>query len=236
MKCLLPFSPSAKEWNVFTDRPDYKLITYSPAIMYTPKLFQNTNEDDIKSFIRHNGFGILVSKAERLLATHIPLALSEDGTKLSTHLSRGNPQWKSFSNNEEVLAIFSGPHSYISSSWYDHENVPTWNYIAVHAYGTLRIIEGDELYQSLKVLVDKYEQASEKPVTVEGMSQDYVKKEMRGIVGLEISITKLEATYKLSQNRDKKNYQSIIHELEKKNEPQSSAVAEAMKKNGPPIK
>lgn len=199
--------------------------------MYTPKPFQNTDLSSVKDFIRHNGFGILVSQKEgQLAATHIPMLLSEEGTCLTGHISRGNRQWKDVGSSSEVLAIFNGPHAYISSSWYDHENVPTWNYIAVHVYGVIRIIEGDELLESLRHLVDKYEQHSEKPVSVEKMSPDFLKKEIRGIVGFEITITNIEAAYKLSQNRDKANHDNIIQELEKRGDASSKEIAEAMKK------
>src|SRR5690349_18720896 len=107
--------------------------------MYTPKIYQDNNPASIRKFIHENGFGILVSiTGGQLWATHIPIMLSDDGTKLIGHVSRGNKQWKDF-GTQEVLTIFSGPHTYVSSSWYDHENVPTWNYLTVHVYGTIRI-------------------------------------------------------------------------------------------------
>jgi transcriptional regulator len=204
--------------------------------MYTPKHFVNNNTDELKDFIRENGFGILVNVVEgKPTATHIPLALSDNGTKLFGHMARANKQGKSFEADEEVLAIFSGPHAYISSSWYDHENVPTWNYIAIHVYGKIKIIEGEALYQSLKHLVDKYEKHSEKPVSIETMSPEYVKRSMQGIIGIEITISNIEASYKLSQNRDQKNYQNIIHELEKRKDHQSDQVAFMMKRNSDSI-
>lgn len=129
-----------------------------------------------------------------------------------------------------MLAIFTGPHAYISPSWYDHENVPTWNYIAAHVYGKISLIEGEKGYQSLKQLVDKYEAASAHPVSLENMSPDYVKKAIQGLVCFEITITNIEGTYKLSQNRDEKNHQTIIQELEKRNDAGSLQVAAEMKK------
>lgn len=199
--------------------------------MYVPKYAQNSDFSAIKEFIKQNGFGILISQLEhKLVATHIPLEFSPDETKLTGHISRANPQWKKFTENAEVLAIFSGPHAYISSSWYDHENVPTWNYIAAHVYGTIDIVEGDKLYQSLKRLTDKYEAASAQPVSIETMSPEYVKRSMQGLIGFEITITNIEATYKLSQNRDHKNHQNIIDALEKRKDPGSLQVATEMKK------
>jgi transcriptional regulator len=199
--------------------------------MYTPEIYKQENKTEIENFIRQNSFGILVSQTNgKLWGTHIPLELSEGGDKLYSHISRANPQWKNIHDLKEVLAIFSGPHAYISSSWYDHENVPTWNYIAVHVYGTVKIIEGKELRATLKRLVDKYERHSTNPVSVEKMSEGYVDKQMKGIVGLEITITSIEATNKLSQNRDRKNFHAVIDELEKKNDPHAQQVADEMKK------
>jgi transcriptional regulator len=201
--------------------------------MYTPKLNRNENVGQLREFIRQNGFAILISTVEgKLWASHIPLFLSANGEKLSGHLARGNKQWKEWNKETEILAIFSGSHSYISSSWYDHENVPTWNYIAVHVYGKLKILSDSELLQSLKDLTDKYEKSSERPVSVERMNPAFVKKEMMGIIGFEIHITRMEAAYKLSQNRDAKNHEAIIAQLEKRNDPASVAVASEMKKAG----
>jgi transcriptional regulator len=199
--------------------------------MYVPKYAQNNDVSEIKEFIKQNSFGILVSQSEnKLLATHIPFEFSANENKLKGHISRANQQWKKWNDGSEVLAIFTGPHAYISPSWYDHENVPTWNYIAAHVYGTIKIIEGEKLYQSLKQLVDKYETTSARPVSLEKMSPEYVKKSMLGVVGFEITITNIEATYKLSQNRDEKNHENIIRELSKQKDPGSQQVATEMKK------
>jgi transcriptional regulator len=200
--------------------------------MYTPKYFQHTDTGSIHHFIRQHGFGILVSQKDgNLMATHIPLELSEDGAKLTGHISKANPQWRSFTEAGEVLVIFNGPHTYISSSWYNHKNVPTWNYIAVHVYGTINTIEGEALFQSLAHLMNKYERDSEHSVTVESLSAEYITKAMQGVVGFEITITKLEATHKLSQNRDRESYDNIIHELKKREDADSAQIAQAMEQN-----
>lgn len=199
--------------------------------MYVPKQFRNNDASTINDFIRQHGFGILVSNSDsRMIATHIPLELSDGDTKLSGHMSKANPQWKNFVNNSDVMVIFPGPHAYVSSSWYDHENVPTWNYIAVHVYGKVKIIEGEQLYSALKQLVDKYERTSEHPVSIEKMSPEYVRQSIQGLVGFEIEIISIEAAYKLSQNRDRKNYMNVISELEKRGDHESKSVAAEMKK------
>ena len=201
--------------------------------MYIPELYKNENQEDIQNFIHQNGFGILVNQTNgKLWATHIPLVLEEKNGKqiLVGHVSRENPQAESFKTNDDVLAIFSGVHTYISSSWYDHENVPTWNYLAVHVYGKVKIHSLEETIEALKRLVDKYEAKSEKPVRVEDLSKKTML-QARGIVSFEIEITAIEAKKKLSQNRDDKNYQNIILKLENSNDYQSIEVAKEMKKN-----
>lgn len=201
--------------------------------MYIPDIYKNENQEEIKNFLHNNSFGILVNQTNgKLCATHIPLELdtNTNGKQvLQGHISKENPQWKGFLDNDKVLAIFSGAHSYISSSWYDHENVPTWNYIAVHVYGTIKIIHGEAVIESLKKLVDKYEQNSEKPVRVE----DFSKKTMiqtRAIVAFEIEIEEIQAVHKLSQNRDNKNYKNIVAELKKTGNIQDEAIANEMSK------
>lgn len=203
--------------------------------MYIPELYKNENQEDIQNFLHQNGFGILVNQTDgKLWATHIPLLLEEkDGKQfLVGHVSRENPQAESFKANDDVLAIFAGVHTYISSSWYDHENVPTWNYLAVHVYGKVQLHSLDETIEALKRLTNKYEAKvkSEKPVRVEDLSKKTML-QARGIVSFEIEITDIQAVKKMSQNRDDKNYQNIISKLEKSNDFQSIEVAKEMKKN-----
>lgn len=202
--------------------------------MYIPDLYKNENQAEIEQFLHENGFAILVNQTDgKLWATHIPLVLEQtfDGKQLLVgHVSKLNPQADSFKSNDDVLAIFSGAHSYISSSWYDHENVPTWNYLAVHVYGKVKLHSYEQSVSALKRLVDKYEIKSENPVRVEQLSEKTMR-EARGIVSFEIEITEIQSVKKLSQNRDDKNYKNIISELEKTNENQAIEVANAMKKN-----
>ena len=202
--------------------------------MYIPELYKNENQEDIQNFLHQNGFAILVNQTDgKLWATHTPLILetNDDGKQILVgHISKLNPQAESFKTNNEVLAIFSGAHTYISSSWYDHENVPTWNYLAIHIYGKVTVYNDEQAVDFLKKLVDKYEAKSENPVRVENLSEKTMR-EARGIVAFEIEITAIEAQKKLSQNRDDKNYQNIITELEKTNDNQAIDIAKEMKKN-----
>lgn len=200
--------------------------------MYIPHSYRNENISEIEEFIRKNSFAILVSQVDGApWATHIPLELehNKDGTsKLVGHLAKANDQSQSLSPGEEVLAIFNGPHSYVSSSWYKDEEVPTWNYIAVHVYGKVKIQTPQELRDSLKKLVDKYEANSEQPISVDSLSTRTMR-QVRGIIGVEISIDKIQAAYKLSQGR-KHDHERIIRELEHKADAGSKAIAAEMQK------
>ncbi len=201
--------------------------------MYIPELYKNENQEEITQFLQENSFGILVNnKNGKLWATHIPLELEQNESGkpiLFGHISKENPQWESFESDANVLAIFSGPHTYISSSWYEKENVPTWNYIAVHVYGKVKIIEGDAAITSLKKLTDKYETHSENPVRIEDLSEKTMR-QVAGIVAFEIEIESIEAVKKMSQNRNEKDYSNIISELEKIENVNAKEVAATMKK------
>ena len=200
--------------------------------MFIPKIYQNHNIEEIQDFIKHNGFAILVSQLhQKLWATHIPMLLekNEKGEDvLQGHISKANLQSEIFAEGVEVLAIFNGPHSYVSSSWYNHENVPTWNYIAVHVYGNIKPLEGDKLFAHLTQLTDKYEQKSQNPVSVQRLSLDFLKRELKGLVGFEIEIQDIQAAYKLSQNRNEHDFSNIITNLEQQNDAPSKAVAQSM--------
>jgi transcriptional regulator len=202
--------------------------------MYIHPLNNWENNSEIAQFLKKNAFATLVSQIDgKPWATHLPVFLdqnSEGEAVLHGHLAKANPQWKTIGDNQEILLIFQGPHSYISSSWYNHENVPTWSYLAVHVYGKVRIIEGEELMSHLKKLVDNYEEGRPNRVAVETMSESYVQSQIKALIGFEIKITEVHASAKLSQNRDDQNYKNIISELEKSPCPLDQEVAEEMKK------
>lgn len=202
--------------------------------MYIPSYYKEENMKTIREIISSNGFAIVINTLnDRPWATHIPLMFSKNNEGkevLIGHLSKANKQWKSFSENDEVLVIFNGAHTYISSSWYDHENVPTWNYQAVHIYGKVKLLDDKEVINMLGSLVDKYEQGQENPVSVSTMSEGFVETEARGLVGIEIEINEIQAVSKMSQNRDEKNYQRIVTKLENQGNPYANEVAGVMKK------
>lgn len=202
--------------------------------MYVNPINRWEDEPEIISFIQKNAFATLINQGNiRPFATHLPFVLDQNKAGepiLTGHLAKANPQWKDLPDQGEVLVLFQGPHAYISSSWYNHENVPTWNYLAVHVYGEIKIIKGEELQDHLKKLVDTYEEGRPNRVSVEGMSPNYLDSQVRALVGFEIKITEVQASAKLSQNRDKVNFEQIITELSKSEDLLPQQVAEAMKK------
>jgi transcriptional regulator len=202
--------------------------------MYIHPLNKWEDEPEIVDFIRKNAFGTLISQVEgKPWATHLPFVLGKNNSGepvLSGHLAKANQQWKSISENEDVLVIFQGPHAYISSSWYNHENVPTWNYLAVHVTGKIRLIEGEELMDHLKSLTDIYEEGRPNRVRVESMNETYVAGQLRALVGFEIKIEEVKAAAKLSQNRDNVNYQNIIEKLKESEFRLDKDVASEMEK------
>jgi transcriptional regulator len=203
--------------------------------MYIPRAFNEADPAYIRNFIRQNGFAALISSGNsRLEASHLLLNLKEAGSSsmlLNGHMARANQQWRTFQPTQEVLAIFSGPHTYVSAGWYSIKSAPTWNYVSVHVYGTPRIIEDRaELYDLLKCLVDWQEQHNPEGdrYRIEGLPKDILENMMNIIVGFEITVTRIEAAAKLSQNRNSKDYQNIIQKLNERGDCKSAEVAKEM--------
>lgn len=200
--------------------------------MYIPPHYSNQDIDEVKDFLRQNSFGILINIVDhKPWGTHIPLELETDENGkdiLVGHIAKANPQWKNFTDKGEVLCIFNGPHAYVSSSWYKEEEVPTWNYIAVHVYGTLRVLTEQETMESMHRLVDKYEKNSKKPISLKKLSTKTLR-QVRGVVGFQVQVSDIQATYKLSQTQVD-DHHKIISELEERPDSGSQSVAQHMKK------
>jgi transcriptional regulator len=174
--------------------------------MYIPKAFEENRLDALHALIRQYSFGTVVSQCpEGMVASHLPFLLDPGRGPRGTlvgHMARANPHWQNLQTGGEVLVIFQGPHAYISPSWYENPlNVPTWNYVAVHAYGHPRLIEDTaSLRRILETMVGTYEAAFSRPWSFD-LPADYVDQMMRAIVGFEIEIARLEGKLKLGQNR-----------------------------------
>lgn len=203
--------------------------------MYVPQHYRNADQKALSEFILQNPFGIVASNGpEGPLATHLPLQLlpEADGSlSLFGHFARANEHWRHLADGAAVCCIFNGPHSYVSSSWYREEEVPTWNYIAVHARGAYYVQSEAALLASLHHMVDLYERDSSHPVSLHNLSEKTMR-QVRGIVGFRIAVTSLEGAWKLSQGREA-DHPRILMELEKRGN-MAAAVARAMKGEGNP--
>ncbi|GEN76877.1 FMN-binding negative transcriptional regulator [Chryseobacterium hagamense] len=199
--------------------------------MYIPKLYKSEDLNLMKDIIRENAFALLISSGEKIRATHSMMILNEDDPEnryIETHISRANPQAKLLKNGSEVLCDFLGAHAYISSSWYDHINVSTWNYEAVQVYGKVELMNHDELYHHLDKLTAKYEKNQQCPVMLDDMGKAFVEKEMKGAFGMKIFPTEIFIAQKLSQNRKENDLRNITDHLEQGGE-NAKQMAEKMK-------
>ena len=204
--------------------------------MYRPNAFQEDDLDKLVTFMKANSFATLVSILDGIpSASHIPLVvkIDEDVIKLVGHLAKQNPHWQAFSVAES-LAIFTGAHSYISPTLYEkHESVPTWNYIAVHAYGFPKIITFDDapelMDEMINDMVETYE--ADYKSHWQSLSSKYREGMMNGIVGFEIIVTRLEGKYKLSQNKSQIDQQNVSTTLLQSSDPIVRAVGVEMHQN-----
>jgi transcriptional regulator len=201
--------------------------------MYIPKYFKVKNVDEIWDFVQKNSFATVVTTEQgKPIATHLPLQLIKEGDTcyLTGHMALGNSQWRTLESCENVLVMFQGPHAYISSSWYQAENVPTWNYQSVHVYGSASILSEEELKQDLTMLLQKYEKHRENPALWDKLSPQLLEKQIKGIVGFKIKIQEIQAANKLSQNRNEEDYQNIINKLYEEKDLNSEQMAQLMER------
>ncbi|PJZ46356.1 FMN-binding negative transcriptional regulator [Leptospira brenneri] len=197
--------------------------------MYIPDHFQ-METNFIYQSIDENPFSILVSNNQgEMMATHLPLLLSEDKKSLIGHFAKPNPQ--SLSSGTEVLCIFSGPHCYISPAWYETERaVPTWNFTAVHVKGILTTVEDPKkIHESLLNLVKRFESQDSK-YKIDSVDTNYIEGLKKGIVPFEIKITHIEGKQKLSQNHSVERRNLVISNLDLMSGENEKAIASLMKK------
>lgn len=200
--------------------------------MYIPKHFQLKDEEIIYDFIEKYSFATLFSQHNgEPYATHLPLTLNKGESALYGHFARPNEQWKDI-EYQQVLAVFQGPHSYISPSWYETTMaVPTWNYVSIHLYGKMEIVKDQKvIFDSLNDMVNKYENP-DSPYNLNDVDSSFIEGMSKGIVAFKIKITKIEAKAKLSQNHPVERQELIIKHLENTSQQDNIQVASLMKKN-----
>ncbi|MBA2285738.1 MAG: FMN-binding negative transcriptional regulator [Ktedonobacteraceae bacterium] len=201
--------------------------------MYIPAHFREDNLEVLHRLMRDYSFATLVSMGDDgvPIATPLPFLLEAEPTPYGTlkaHMALGNPQWRTFQPDREVLVLFQGPHAYITPSWYEEAlSVPTWNYATVHAYGIVRIIKDTALlYEHLKSLIQTHEAQFAHPWPFEDLPNDFVEKKMQGVVGFSIEITRLEGKFKMSQNRPQNDRTRVAAELRKSQDATLTSVGE----------
>jgi len=201
--------------------------------MYSPPYNQPESRAELVGFMRANNFPVLVTGAGGVLhASHLPITVHEQGEQLviDMHMAKSNPQWKEFFD-DEVLVIFTGPHAYVSPRWYEEkERVPTWNYAAVHAYGVPKIHEDVAAKgASQRKLIESID-----PQWLpkhDALRKEYVEQMLNGIVNFSISVTRIEARWKLSQNRGRREMELIAEHLDKSADSMEKALAALTRKH-----
>jgi transcriptional regulator len=201
--------------------------------MYIPKHFLNTNEEEAMAFMQKYSFGTIVTSGDnRPIASHLPFIIQKNESEIliSSHFAKANPQAEAIANRE-VLIIFSEPHAYISPRHYEKEqNVPTWNYISVHVYGTCSIVEDERLkFELLERTILSYEEGYNQQWNK--LPLDFKEKMLKGIVAFNVKVTEIQAKNKLSQNRTSIEQQNIIEKLNSSSHSNENQIAEYMKLN-----
>lgn len=209
-------------------------------MVYLPPAFTETRDDLLLAHIERHEFGLLVSHgAGGQMASHIPfLAVRRNGQLiLQGHIARPNPQVADLDQGGEGLAIFLGPHAYVSPTWYTAgPAVPTWNYTAVHAYGDVRTIRDAEWLRDMVVRLSARHEAREPtaPWRADALPEAYFAGMLNGIVGVELAVSRLEGKFKLSQNRPAADRPGIAAALARREDADSRAVAELMRQREEP--
>jgi transcriptional regulator len=204
--------------------------------MYLPAHFKEARTGVMHDFIRAHPLGMLVTLGSAgLNGNHMPFEVIPDPAPLGTlraHVARANPVWRDFSKDVEALVVFQGAQGYVTPSWYptkkeDGKVVPTWNYLVVHAYGPLRIVDDAAWLRAFVTrLTDRFEAASADPWKVTDAPDDYVEKMLTAIVGIEIPLTQLLGKWKVSQNRPAADREAVVQGLRERNAVDDLAMSE----------
>lgn len=205
--------------------------------MFNVKRYQATDSSQIVAFMQSHPFAIVtgIGADGYPVATHVPVEVEQqaDGSIVITgHVARKTDHTKAWEQNPNVLVIFTGPHVYVSASWYtDSKMASTWNYMTVHAKGQMQLLDEEDTYAIIKKLTDRYEANSPEPASMEKMEEPYIRNNLKAIVGFSIKVAQLDHVFKLSQNRDDQSHQNIIQRLNQQGTDDARAIAAAMAAN-----
>jgi transcriptional regulator len=202
--------------------------------MYLPSHFREDRPEVLHEIVRRYSFATLVSRDAdgALIASQLPFLFDAPQNRLRSHMARANSQWRGFGvGGGEAMVLFQGPHAYVSPSWYESKlQVPTWNYVTVHAYGVPQIVEDEaEVRAIVGETVKQYESARPNPWPMP-LPEDFIANLLRGIVGFEMQITRMEGKLKLSQNRSKVDADRVVEALGSGDDAIGREVAEWMKR------
>ena len=202
--------------------------------MYNLPQYKEKDQQVVVDFMKQHPFAMLIGCKDNLpYATQIPFLFEERDNKLFLlgHMMRKQDHQLAFEKNPEVLAVFTGPHTYVSATWYaDPHQASTWNYMSVHARGLLRFLDQRGLEDALKKLSLHYENNNPHSSTIfDNLPQDYLDKLMKSIVAFEIEVNSIEHVFKLSQNRDEQSFHHIMDKLSAQDE-EGKKIAEEMSK------
>jgi len=203
--------------------------------MYNISYFKEKDKQVVLTFINKHPFAFLIGCSENSepVATQIPMFIDEREGKLylSGHIMRGTDHHKAFKKNQNVLAVFTGPHTYVSATWYDNPNqASTWNYMSVYIKGKIKFLDETGLIDNLRktsLHFENYNSAS--PTVYDNLPEDYVNNLIKMIDAFEIEVTKIDNVFKLSQNRNEESYRNIIKKLEEQGG-DAKLISEEMKK------
>jgi len=204
--------------------------------MYLPTQFKEDSVPAMHAAIAQARIGTLVTIGEDgMEASHVPMLIDAEPTPYGTlrgHVSKGNPQWRRTKTDVPALAMFLGPNTYITPSWYETKRqtgkvVPTWNYVAVHAYGTVRFFDGaDELLALVTRLTRTHEGKRAAPWAVSDAPADFIQSQLKGIVGFELPVVRLEGKWKMSQNRSAEDRAGVVEGLRREGGIEEKVVAD----------
>lgn len=195
--------------------------------MYIPPLNRVEDRQSINAFIHAYGFATLITNVGgKTIASHLPVLFDEGASILRSHMARANEQWKHLAVADEVLCIFHGPHAYISPSWYVQQHtVPTWNYAVVHVYGKPTIVDKAELKRIVLDTTAKFESQMPQPWRIP-LSESEVDQMLKAIVGFKIDIARVEAKFKLGQNRSTADQEKMLSNLQVAPDGESRALGQ----------
>jgi transcriptional regulator len=201
--------------------------------MYDLPHFKEKDPAEVIQFMQQHPFALVIAAGDEYpVSTQVPLLIEkqEEQIVLRGHIMRQSDHYKAFTKNNKVLCVFTGPHAYVSASWYSNpQNASTWNYMTVHAKGELQFLNESMLLKILEETTRKFENDPVSPASYHHLPTDYISRLSKAIVGFEIKVQEVSHVFKLSQNRDKNDYGNIIFQL-KNGDADAMLIAAEMEK------